>query len=184
MSFITEFDTPPIFEQELAAESVTAPVDDDFDDDAADNAPVSLKSPGDRARSLIANKERFKVSPAQRTASLAYAALEQAEATDRQTAVLERQAAAQERQNILTERLLAEQRMHNQLRFYGMTEADFTPKRSAAVEPLADGTPAPDSVWTQFKRNLGIIARTTVEAPALVTSRPASDEQDEDVEFV
>jgi hypothetical protein len=178
-SFSTEFDTPPIFEQEL---------DEQFEsfDSSADDVPdpvTSLpRSPGEEARRLILNKERYKESAAQRTASLAYASLEQAEATDRMTAMLERQVEALERQNALTERRFTEERMHNQLLFYSMSPTDFVTRREPAPAARADGSTPADSVYTQIKRNLGIQGprpKAEVAANTEIPPRPYTDVLDD-----
>lgn len=168
MSFVTEFDTPPIFEQEMSAAFNPAENDfESFEDGPADTGlaeSTSEKAPGERAHALLASKDRFKESAAQRTAALVYASLEQAAATDRQTAaidrqneILERQAEIAQRAADIAARTFTEARIQNQLRFYSLDESDFLPKRSAVVAGV-DGKPGADSVWTQFKRNLGIIA--------------------------
>ena len=149
----TDFPGADLFESEFADPVIFT--DPTYPED--DRTPYSEKSAGDKARSLIADKERFKEHAHVRDASATYALLEQSEAVDRQTAAIERQTAVLERQALLTERMLTEQRIHNQLLFFAMSPADFEPKRAVDPEPV-DGAPARESVHTQMKRNLGIIA--------------------------
>ena len=160
MSLLNDFDTdiPTLFEPEYPS----APSPEEQFQSLPDPAQ---RTPGQRAHALIANKERFKESPGQRSAAMAFAALEQAEATDRQTAMIAAQNAILEQQLQVAERMLAAQRIANQLTFFSMTPADFEAKR--AIEPeIAEGEPVRESVFTQMKRMLGIIApRPTVHQP-------------------
>jgi hypothetical protein len=171
----TAFGTPPpLFEEEFAA-AMNAPTIEEPLVDPTETVGFSAKSAADKALSLLANKDRFKESSAQRTASLAYASLAQSDAIDRQTAVLERAAVAAERQADLTERLVAESRMANQLAFYSMNEEAFAPKGKTAPTEDEDGHALPPTIYQQIKVNLGIVA-----AKKAVTTAPYDEDDDTD----
>jgi hypothetical protein len=138
----------------------------------ADGVPFSQKSFGERAQSLLANRERYKDSAAQRSASIAWATLEQSAATDRQTAAIERQTEVLAQQARIQTAQFEELRKQNQLTFYSMSPSDFDPKY--AVEPEArEGEVNRGSIFMQIKRSLGIappLAKATViEEEAEVT---------------
>ena len=161
----------------LTAVEQPVPVSDDFTDAeevtfdfqveyAAElDSPVLPRSDADRARRLMANRERFKESPGQRSAALTHASLEQAAAVDRQTSVLERQAAAMERQNDLTAALLDAQRIANQLTFYAMGPDDFRLQHADEL-PQIPGEVHRESVFAQMKRLVGIAPVRPIPADA------------------
>jgi hypothetical protein len=174
---VDDFTDPQLFEYGGLAESQMSEAEDGLSlptEPQVDGVPFSQKSFGEKAQSLLANKERYKESAAQRSASLAWAALEQAAATDRQTSAIERQTAALVLQAEISNRMLAEQRKQNQLSFYAMTPADFEPKH--AVEPeQVEGEPKRESVFMQIKRSLGIAPPLAPVAEVVGDDAEASD---------
>ena len=171
----TDFDTPHIFEQEFEREFAAAPAPEPSEPPyEEENVPFQLRTDREKALALIGNKDKYRESPAQRTASLAFASLEQAAAVDRQTAAIERQTEIFAEQNALTIRTLAELRMANQLAFIAMRPEDFAPKHAVEPEQVA-GQPVRESAHTQMKRNLGFIA----VRPA-IAAEPVNDFADGD----
>lgn len=156
---------------DLEAPTFDAPRDEDL----VPSARFVDKSHLDKALHLMSvnEREKFRGSPAMRSAALTYASLEQAAAADRQTAVLERQAAALEKQNELTAALLDAQRISNQLAFYAMGPDNFRVQH--AEEPAQiDGEPFRESVFTQMKRLIGIMPARPRTAP-LHNEEPPND---------
>ena len=173
MSADNDFDIPgQLVEPEYDAFATSGP---------AHNEPTETmeRTARERTLSLMANKDRYKESEAQHSASLVYAALAQADAADRSTDALTRLSEATERQAVAAERLVVEQRINNQLMFFSMSESDFAPRPPVpAGDDYSDGASRPESLYSQMRRNIGITA-----APRRAEAEAASAPNGETADF-
>lgn len=174
--FETEFDVP------VAAAEPVPPIDT-FEGDADDKR--STRTLAERALSMLSNRERFRDSAAQRTGALVFASLEEAAATDRQTSAIERQTAVMEAQLAVAQQQLTQNVIANQLAFFALNPSDFTIRRGPEPVGVPDGGGGGgESLYTQMKRNIGILPPATSASPAPAsTGEPHTDGEtgDEDL---
>ena len=179
-----DFTPAPLYETEFDVPVPAAELDPPFDTFGADveDDERASRSPGERALSMVRNKERFRESAAQRTGALVWASLEEAAATDRQTSAIDRQTAVMEAQLAIAQQQLTQSIIANQLAFFALDPSDFVSRRGPEQVSGTDGSPV-DSIYTQMKRNIGIlppIAATADPTPASVGAEPHADADTEE----